>query len=124
MRGVRALLAAGVLLLISAIAADSGLPPYRSSGKISGTSLLYENLYIDKQGNVAITITNPERTGEKFAANFSFYTDKGVYLTGFALEGFAGRVSRTSYELKMENYAKLKRAAYMKVLGRSGRLSD
>lgn len=117
-------------LLFLALSAGAALgagvtpTPYRASGSIAGTGLLYDKLKIDGGGRVTITISNPGRTGESFVANFSFYTEKGVWLAGFSIEGFAGRVSDTSYALDFPDHGKLKKAAYMKVLGRAGRTSD
>ncbi|MDR1885272.1 MAG: DUF3244 domain-containing protein [Synergistaceae bacterium] len=97
------------------------IPPYRASGSIPGTPLLYENLFISDSGRVTITIYNPENTGVNFSSNFSFYTEKGEFTTGFTLSGFASGRDRVSYALDMPNFADYKRAKNMKVLGRSGR---
>ncbi len=127
-RSIQLLLLATFLFLFflesRASAANASIPPYRVSGSISGTGLLYDKLRIDGKGVVTILISNPGKTGESFVANFSFYTEKGVYLTGFSIEGFAGRMSSTSYALDLPNHKSMKKAAYMKVLGRSGRIGD
>lgn len=127
-KSILPLLLATFLLLPSfegrAFAANASIPPYKTSGSVSGTGLLYDKLRIDSKGGVTIVISNPGRTGESFVANFSFYTEKGNYLTGFSIEGFAGRMSNTSYTLDLPNYKSMKKAAYMKVLGRSGRTGD
>lgn len=102
---------------------DTALPPYRTSGVIPGTSLSYEGLFIDKNGHVTITIQNEGQSGLSFSANFGFYTNKGDYVTGFTVSGFANRKSRTVYELDLPNYKNFKKASYMKVLGRAGRTS-
>ena len=96
-------------------------PPYASSGVISGTSLTYENLQINDFGKATITIFNPENTGVSFSANFSFYTAKGAYLTGFKVSGFASRTARSAFFIDVPEYKRLKKASYMKVLGRAGR---
>ena len=98
--------------------------PYKSSGVISGTSLTYENLFINNSGRITLTICNPDTSGVIFSANFGFYTSKGEYLTGFALKGFAGRIAKTDYSLQLAEHNKIKKASYMKVLGRAGRSID
>ncbi|MDR3165834.1 MAG: hypothetical protein LBU13_09690 [Synergistaceae bacterium] len=100
----------------------SKLPPYRPSGVISGTDLKYEKLFIDDDGVVSITILNPKNTGVSFVSNFSFYNGKNEYLTGFTVEGFSRANGRATYTLELDNFAAYKKAAVMKVLGRSGRM--
>lgn len=112
------------LLCWGTLAFGASIPPYRSSGKIAGTALLYDKLKIDNKGNVTIIVSNPGKTGEAFVANFNFYTNNDVYLTGFSIEGFAPRMSNVSYALNITDYTKLKNAAYMKTFGRSGRTRD
>lgn len=107
-----------------AMAVDATIPPYKTSGSIAGTELLYDRLKIESNGKATIIISNPGKTGQRFVANFSFYTEKGAYLTGFSIEGFAGRMSNTSYAFSVPGHKSLKKAAYMKALGRSGRTSD
>lgn len=119
-----ALTALFFLLCWGTFASAASIPPYRTSGSIAGTTLLYDKLKIDNKGNVTVVISNPGKTGETFVANFNFYTNKGTYLTGFSIEGFAPRMSNTSYALIMTDYTSLKKAAYMKTFGRSGRTSD
>lgn len=121
--------AAVAALVVIALAGACGagyasLPPYRTSGAISGTGLLYDNLRIDNKGRASLVISNPGNTGESFVAVFSFYTQDGVYLTGFTIKGFAGRKSSSGYALNVPNHAKLRGAAYMKTLGRAGRSGE
>jgi hypothetical protein len=97
------------------------LPPYRTSGPIPGTSLIYEKLHISDSGAVTVSIHNPERSGVRFRAAFSFYSAKNEFLTGFGVEGFATASASTGYSLSMKDYKKLRQASYMTVLGRAGR---
>jgi hypothetical protein len=98
------------------------LPPYKMSGPVPGTSLTYENLFISDAGKVTISIYNPERSGVRFRATFSFYSAKIEFLTGFTLDGFAAASARTGYSLSLANHKKMSGAAYMTVLGRAGRV--
>ena len=98
------------------------LPPYRSSGTIPGTALLYEKLAINDKGEVKITIVNPTNNGVGFTANFGFYNNKDTYLTGFTLDGFAAAQRKIVYSLDLDNYIAYRNATMMKVLGRSGRM--
>jgi hypothetical protein len=123
--GISALAAVlmGVFLLLAFEAGaerNSKLPPYRRSGAIPGTSLTYENLFVGDDGGVSIVICNPESRTVGFSAKFTFYSAKGEYLTSFTIDGSARGNSRTKYELLMPDGKKMRRAAYMKVLGRSG----
>jgi hypothetical protein len=95
--------------------------PYRPSGPIPGTKLQYENLHVSEKGRVTLTVYNPETVGVNFQANFSFHDDKGGYLTGFSIDGFAQQRTRAAYALDLPAHAKMKRATNMKVLGRAGR---
>lgn len=95
--------------------------PYASSGAIPGTSLTYENLFINGKGIATITIHNPTSTGVSFSANFSFYDDKRKYVTGFTVSGYAAAAGRNALFTEVKDYKKLKKATHMKVLGRSGR---
>lgn len=120
-----------ILILSAAYAAGAAskpqkptVPPYKPSGTISATVLTYENLFISKSGKVTVTICNPDTSGVVFSANFGFYTPKGEYLTGFTVKGFAGRIAKTDYSLQLSEYGKIKKASYMKVLGRAGRSID
>lgn len=105
-------------------AANAAPAPYRASGNIPGTELFYDKLKIDGRGRVTVTISNPDKTGKSFAASFNFYTEKDAWLTGFSIEGFAGRMTNTAYALNFRDHKKLKKASYMKVLGRAGRTGD
>jgi len=105
-----------------AVAAKPQLPPYKSSGVIPGTELLYEKLSINNKGKVKITVVNPTNNGVAFTANFGFYNNKGSYLTGFAIEGFAAANRKLDYSLTLENLKAYRKATMMKVLGRSGRM--
>ena len=98
------------------------LPPYRSSGAIPGTALLYEKLAINNNGEVKITVINPTNNGVAFTANFSFYNNKDTYLTGFTLDGFAAAQRRIVYSLDLDDYIAYRKATMMRVLGRSGRM--
>lgn len=98
------------------------LPPYRPSGVIPGTDLKYEKLFIGDDGAVSVTILNPKNTGVSFASNFSFYSGKNEYLTGFSVEGFSRANGRETYTLELDDLRAYKKAAVMKVLGRSGRM--
>jgi hypothetical protein len=121
-----------ILLLLAAFAAcgdaaswaankKPALPPFKPSGPIPGTSLVYEKMTVDDKGQVTLSVRNTERTGVRFRASFSFFSNKGEYLTGFDLEGVAPSSASVPYSLAMPDYKKYKRANYMKVLGRSGR---
>jgi hypothetical protein len=103
-------------------AAKAKLPPYRASGVIPGTELEYEKLAISDRGDVVITIVNPTNKGVAFTSKFSFYSAKDKYLTGFAIEGFASANRKAVYSLELDDYRAYRRAATMKVLGRSGRM--
>ena len=98
------------------------LPPYRPSGVIPGTDLKYERLFVGNDGTVSIIIVNPQNTGVSFVSNFSFYNSKNVYLTGFVVEGFSRANGRETYTLELDDLKAYKKAAAMKVLGRSGRM--
>ncbi|MDR0654231.1 MAG: hypothetical protein LBG12_13125 [Synergistaceae bacterium] len=98
------------------------LPPYRPSGVIPGTDLKYERLFVGDDGTVSIIIVNPQNTGVSFVSNFSFYNSKNVYLTGFVVEGFSRANGRETYTLELDDLKAYKKAAAMKVLGRSGRM--
>jgi hypothetical protein len=98
------------------------LPPYRPSGVIPGTDLKYEKLFIDADGTVSITILNPKNTGIYAVSNFSFYSEKNVYLTGFVVEGFSRANGRETFTLELDDLRAYKKAAVMKVLGRAGRM--
>lgn len=98
-------------------------PFYSTSGSIPGTALSYENLQINDFGKAIITVYNPDNTGVSFSANFSFYTKKNAYLTGFHISGFAAARSRATFFADVPTHASLKKASYMKVLGRAGRAS-
>ncbi|MDR3253987.1 MAG: hypothetical protein LBT31_00275 [Synergistaceae bacterium] len=98
------------------------LPPYRSSGPIPGTSLAYENLFIDDSGRATLSVYNPELSGVRFRASFSFYNAKNGFILSFGLDGFAPASASTGYNVKLADHKKLKQAAYMTVLGRAGRL--
>ena len=104
--------------------AASGTPEYAESGTISGTPLQYQNLVVNKHGVVAVTIYNPTNTGVSFSANFAFHDSKGNYLTGFSLSGFASRNTRSSHIEEGLDYKKFRKAASVKVLGRSGRTTE
>ncbi|MDR1580044.1 MAG: hypothetical protein LBS35_06775, partial [Synergistaceae bacterium] len=52
----------------------------------------------------------------------SFYNAKNVYLTGFVVEGFSRANGRETYTLELDDLKAYKKAATMKVLGRSGRM--
>ncbi|GHV53433.1 hypothetical protein FACS1894216_11420 [Synergistales bacterium] len=98
------------------------LPPFKPSGPIPGTSLVYEKMAVNEKGLVTLSIRNTERTGVRFRASFSFFSNTGEYLTGFELEGVAPASGSVPYSLAMPDYKKYKKAAFMKVLGRSGRV--
>jgi hypothetical protein len=98
------------------------LPPYRPSGVIPGTDLKYEKLFIDGDGVVSVTILNSKNTGVSFVSNFSFYNGKNEYLTGFVVEGFSRANGRATYTLELDDFTAYKKAAVMRVLGRSGRM--
>ena len=120
---------AAVLLTVFALCGTSEgetkkarLPPYRPSGVIPGTDLRYEKLFVGSDGAVSVTILNPKNTGVYAVSNFSFYNAKNEYLTGFAVEGFLRANGRETYTLELDNLKAYKKAAAMKVLGRSGRM--
>jgi hypothetical protein len=98
------------------------LPPYRASGVIPGTDLTYEKLVINDKGEVKISIVNPGNYGVSFTSNFSFYSGKGEYLTGFIIKGFAAAKRKVAYSLELDDYKAYSKAVSMKVLGRSGRM--
>jgi hypothetical protein len=121
-----AVILAAVMIFFPAFAAEAGaakpkLPPYRSSGVIPGTSLLYEKLTINNKGEVKITIANPTNNGVAFTARFGFYDNRDRYLTGFTVEGFAPANRKIEYSLELDNFNAYRRATMMKVLGRGGR---
>jgi hypothetical protein len=123
--GISALVVAlvGVFFLLAfeaGAAQSSKPPPYRRSGAIPGTSLTYENLFVGDDGGVSIVICNPESRMVGFSAKFTFYSAKGEYLTSFTVDGSARGNSKTKHELLMPDGKKMRRAAYMKVLGRAG----
>ncbi|MDR1021485.1 MAG: hypothetical protein LBL73_12050 [Synergistaceae bacterium] len=97
------------------------LPPYKAAGTIPGTALSYERLFVAEDGSVSVMIRNPERSGVRFRATFSFYSAKNVLLTGFQIEGTAAAVTLARYSLKLPDHKKMKDVSYMTVLGRSGR---
>jgi len=97
------------------------IPPYKSSGVIPGTALLYEKLSISDKGEVKITVVNPTNNGVAFTARFGFYNNKDRYLTGFTIEGFAAANRKIDYSFKLDNLRAYRNAVTMKVLGRSGR---
>jgi hypothetical protein len=113
-----------VLSLLSAAvceaASKSPSPEYEPNGTVSGTPLLYQNLAVNQHGIAAVTIYNPTSTGISFSANFTFYDSKGQYLAGFSVSGFAAHNARTAC-IEEIDYKKIRKAAYVKVLGRSGR---
>jgi hypothetical protein len=98
------------------------LPPYRVSGPIPGTSLLYENLNISDSGRTTVSVFNPEKSGVRFRATFSFYSSKNELLCGFSLDGFAAASTHTGYSLSLKDHKKIRQTSYMTVLGRSGRV--
>jgi hypothetical protein len=99
------------------------MPPYRTSGTIPGTSLIYKKLYVGDNGKVTVCIYNPGRSGVRFRANFSFYSAKNEYLTGFKMDGFAPALVEEAYSLSLPQYKKMRQVSYMTVMGRSGRVS-
>jgi hypothetical protein len=60
--------------------------------------------------------------GVSFTSNFSFYGGKNEYLTGFTVQGFANAKGKARYALELDDYKAYRKAASMKVLGRSGRM--
>ena len=98
------------------------MPPYRTSGTIPGTSLIYKKLNIGNTGKVTVYIYNPERNGVRFRANFSFYSAKNEYLTGFKMDGFAPALAEEAYSMLLPQYKKMRQVSYMTVMGRSGRV--
>ena len=118
---------AALIIFSAALSVEAGtakqkLPPYRSSGVIPGTALLYERLAINDKGDVKITVVNPTNNGVAFTANFGFYNNKDRYLTGFTLDGFAAANRKIDYSLKLDNNRAYRNATMMKVLGRAGRM--
>jgi hypothetical protein len=101
-------------------ASKSGEPEYEPNGTVSGTPLLYQNLVVNKYGIATVTIYNPTSSGISFSANFTFYDSKGQYLAGFSVSGFATRNTRAAH-IEEIDYKKIRKAASVKVLGRSGR---
>ncbi|MDR3320895.1 MAG: hypothetical protein LBS93_00480 [Synergistaceae bacterium] len=100
------------------------MPPYRTSGPIPGTSLSYEKLLIDNSGRTTLGVLNPEQSGVRFRATFSFYTAKNEFIAAFRLDGFAAASASTIYSLVIPEHKKIKNlTAYMTVLGRAGRLA-
>ena len=103
-------------------AASQRVPPYRPSGAIPGTVLLYERLSINDRGEVQITIVNPTNNGVAFTANFSFFDNSERYLTGFTVDGFAAANRKIPYSLDVGDRRAYQRATMMRVLGRGGRM--
>jgi hypothetical protein len=99
------------------------VPPYRASGPIPGTPLLYENLFITEAGRVTIVIYNPEKSGLNFTSKFAFYSEKDEILTGFTIKGFIAHRHRKAYAFDIADLDSYKLAKSMKVLGRAGRTS-
>lgn len=95
-------------------------PMYMRSGIIGGTTLTYENLDISKSGRVSVVVVNQSRNTLSFSSNFSFYDEKSNYISGFTIEGNIGSMSKNCYETDFPEYKMLKKASYMKVLGRGG----
>ncbi len=124
---IRALLVCAVLFLAPLAACEAASknsgPEFKQSGAISGTPLQYQNLAVNKHGIAAVTIYNPTTTGVSFSATFSFYDGKGKYLGGFTVSGFSARNTRASYVEEID-YKAIRRAASVKVLGRSGRTTE
>ena len=130
-RGIRMMFSAAILVAVmvfsvvfsaEAKVTKQKLPPYRSSGVIPGTSLLYEKLAINDKGEVKIKVVNPTNNGVAFTANFGFYNNKETYLTGFTLDGFASAGRKIAYSFDLDDYRAYRSATMMKVLGRSGRM--
>jgi hypothetical protein len=117
-----ALVFAPFLCGASEAAKKNFMPPYRQSGVIPGTGLKYEKLVVSGSGEVSITIVNPGNYGVSFTSNFSFYDGKNEYLTGFTVQGFANGNGKAAYALELDDYKAYRKAASMKVLGRSGRM--
>ena len=109
------------VLSVEAATKKPKLPPYRSSGVIPGTALLYEKLVINDKGEVRITVVNPTNNGVAFNARFGFYNNKDKYLTGFTIDGFAAGNRKIAYSSRVDNRA-YRNATTMKVLGRAGRM--
>ena len=123
----RAAILAAVVIFSVALSAESKttqpkFPPYKPSGAIPGTSLLYEKLAINDKGEVKITIVNPTNNGVAFNARFGFYNNKDTYLTGFIVDGFAAGNGKIAYSLRLDNSRAYRNAIMMKVLGRAGRM--
>ena len=120
---------AAVIILFAPISVEARVrrqqqqpPPYRSSGVIPGTALSYERLAISNRGEVRITIVNPTNNGVTFTARFSFFNDRGAYLTSFTLEGFAPANRKIAHSLNLDDLNAYRRATMMRVLGRAGRM--
>ena len=109
-------------ITISAEARTATPPPYRPSGVIPGTSLLYERLVISNNGGVKITIVNPTNNGVAFNARFAFFNNKDAYLTGFIIDDFATANGKKDYSLRLDNHRAYRNAIMMRVLGRAGRM--
>jgi hypothetical protein len=119
-----ALLLAGASSALSAAGKKKeaqAVPPYKTAGPIPGTALSYEKLFITEDGDVSVNVRNPQRSGVRFRAAFSFYSAKNDLLTGFMIEGTAVAGAVAGYSLKLPNHKKLKSVSYMTVLGRAGR---
>lgn len=96
---------------------EESSPPYRTSGSIGGTDLLFRDLTITKQGS-HVMIVNPGRRGTFFSANFAFFNAKNQFLTGFTLEGYAAINNKNRVSFHFGDYKKLKKAVDLKVIGR------
>ena len=92
-------------------------PPYRTSGSIGGTDLLFRELIITKQGS-SVMIVNPGRRGTFFNANFAFFDAKNQFLTGFTLEGYAAINNKNRVVFSFNDFKKLRKATDLKVIGR------
>ncbi len=98
--------------------AESPQPsPYRTSGSIGGTDLLFRELTITKQG-ASVMIINPGRRGTFFNANFAFFDAKNQFLTGFTLEGYAAINNKNLVTFPFNDLKKLRKATDLKVIGR------
>lgn len=104
-------------------AAKKSVPEFASSGRISGTELVYENLAINSKGIAVVTIHNPTSTGVSFSATFSFFNSKGKHLDSFTVSGFAHRNSSSTHAEEV-TYSNIRTAKSVKVLGRAGRTVD
>lgn len=110
-----------VLLFSSMTSTSYGAgPTFAANGRISGTDLLYENLGVNKNGIAVVNIYNPSKRSVSFNVTFSFLNAKGQLLESFTLTGYARSNSRVSYVEDGIDYAGLKSAKSVKVLGRSG----